>query len=171
MCAAPAGKFFWFLLFNLLTLTYFTFFGKHSQLLLQCSAPFCLSSSESVLLECNGCLFVIRMLASPSHAVICAVLDDIVLLCRNVGCCSDTNPAAGCRVLRLPLLHVQPLCWLFHDSTQHARLVVSSCTFSALSVISPLQHSDTAHHRGLLLKKLVACCLSALGRRLRRLPL
>jgi len=34
MCAAPAGKFFWFLLFNLLTLTYFTFFGKPFQLLL-----------------------------------------------------------------------------------------------------------------------------------------
>ncbi|KAL0018099.1 hypothetical protein WJX77_003543 [Trebouxia sp. C0004] len=27
VCAAPAGKFFWFLLFKLLTLTYFTFFG------------------------------------------------------------------------------------------------------------------------------------------------
>ncbi len=89
-----------------------------------------------------------------------AFLDDTVLLCRDVGCCSDTNPAASCRVLCLPVLHVQPLCWLLHDSTQHARLVVN--TFSALSVISPQQLSYTVHHWGLLLKKQVACCLCML---------
>ena len=40
-CSAAAGKFFWFMLFNLLTLTYFTFFGMastchHCQLGLKC---------------------------------------------------------------------------------------------------------------------------------------
>jgi len=32
-----AGKFFWFLLFNYLTLIYFTFFGKSTRLLCFCS--------------------------------------------------------------------------------------------------------------------------------------
>jgi len=77
VCAAPAGKFFWFLLFNLLTLTYFTFFGKRSQLLLllllRCSAPCFHSSTKSVLLACNGCLFVTRMPAVPSHEVISSI--------------------------------------------------------------------------------------------------
>ena len=91
-----------------------------------------------------------------------AFLDAVVLLCRDVGRCSDTNFAASCCVLSLPLLHVQPLCWLLHDSTQHARLVVSTYTFSALSVISPQQLSYTVHHWSLLLKKQVARCLCRL---------
>jgi len=76
VCAAPAGKFFWFLLFNLLTLTYFTFFGKRPQLLLlllRCSAPCFHSSTKSVLLACNGCLLVIRLTAVPSYAVISSI--------------------------------------------------------------------------------------------------
>lgn len=45
---AAVGKFFWFLLFNLLTLTYFTFFGEHNQ-------PICIVLHE--LLESN-CIHV-----------------------------------------------------------------------------------------------------------------
>ena len=51
--------------------------------------------------------------------------DCYLLHCRHAVCGPDTHTAAGCCLLSLPLLSLQPFCWLRHDSTQHAWLVVS----------------------------------------------
>ncbi len=47
--------------------------------------------------------------------------------CRHALCGFDTHTSDGCCLLSLPLLSLQPFCWLCHDSTQHAWLVVSPC--------------------------------------------
>ena len=86
-----AGKFFWFVLYNQLSLTFFTFFGEC------CRQP---------LLSCSLTCMVWQAMACK-HV---RPLTFAFLGCRHGGCCADPQHEAGSRLLSLLLLSLQPVC-------------------------------------------------------------